>query len=168
MTILTKALDKVIKACEWIVIVLLALSVVDIGVQVFCRYVIGSPLPWTEQVARYMFIWMTMLGLPMLFKRGYTLAFTLIFDAMPNIAQLIIDVLIKLVGMGFSGFYFWHSIEYCVKAGTKLASGIQVPLNVVYTSLPVGAGLMFLVLFDQMICDFIRTARSKKELKGEN
>lgn len=161
MTVLSKGVKGIIRACEWIVLIFLAISVVVIGIQVFFRYVLGHPLPWTEQVARYLFIWMTMLGLPMLFYRGYTLAFTLIFDALPDLPQLIIDTGIKLISLAFTAFYFWHSLQYCIEAGSKLAPGLEIPMNVVYIAQPVGGFILGLVLIDQLVNHFISFAKER-------
>jgi TRAP-type C4-dicarboxylate transport system permease small subunit len=48
---------------ERVLIVLLILNiVVNIGVQVFSRYVMNQPLIWVEELATYSFIWATFLG----------------------------------------------------------------------------------------------------------
>ena len=163
MNFFSRTVDRIMKICEWIVLIFLAISVLDIGLQVFCRKVLGSPLAWTEQVARYLFIWMTMLGLPILFKRGYTLAFTLLFDSLPSKMQVAVDAFIKVAGIIFSIYYFRSGIQYCLAAGSRLAPGIQVPLNVVYVAQPVGAALLFLVLLSQLIGDLSTAFKSEHQ-----
>ena len=165
MTVFSKIVDRIMKVCEWIVLIFLAISVLDIGLQVFCRKVLGSPLAWTEQVARYLFIWMTMLGLPILFKRGFTLAFTLIFDSLPAKVRVAADIFIKAAGLAFSVYYFRSGVQYCIAAGSRLAPGIQIPLNVVYSAQPVGAALLFLVLLSQISEDLAGALRSGREAR---
>ena len=51
----SKLLDKIIWVLEKIVMVLLGVAIVIIACQVFCRYVLESPLWWSEQTARCLF-----------------------------------------------------------------------------------------------------------------
>lgn len=165
MTILSKVVKMIIRASEWILIGLLAMSIVIIGLQVFFRYVIVSPIPWTEQLARYMFIWMTMLCLPVLFYRGQTMAFTLIFDAMPRILQTIIDTVIIVIALTFVCYYSWHSLQYCIETGDRLAAGLRIPINLVYAAQPVGGFILSLVLLDQgvnKLIEFIKRCRGRE------
>ena len=62
---------------EWICMAFLAVAVAIIAVQVFWRYVLGSPLAWTEEVSRYIFIWIVMLGIPIMFNRDIAICFDL-------------------------------------------------------------------------------------------
>ena len=165
MTILSKVVKMIIRASEWILIGLLAMSIVIIGLQVFFRYVIASTIPWTEQLARYMFIWMTMLCLPVLFYRGQTMAFTLIFDAMPRILQTIIDTVIIVIALTFVCYYSWHSLQYCIETGDRLAAGLRIPINLVYAAQPVGGFILSLVLLDQgvnKLIEFIKRCRGRE------
>ena len=53
------------KAINWIdeyleevlLVAALAAMAVIMGVQVFCRYVLGASLSWSEELTRYIFIW---------------------------------------------------------------------------------------------------------------
>ena len=60
------ALDKVCSMVNRIyggaALLLLAVLTGAMAVQVFTRYVLGSSLSGTEELGRYCFIWMTMLG----------------------------------------------------------------------------------------------------------
>ncbi len=47
-----------------ICIVLLSTLTVVLAIQVFFRYVMGASLSWSEELARYMFVWLVYLGIP--------------------------------------------------------------------------------------------------------
>ena len=42
---------------EVLLVAALAAMAVIMGVQVFCRYVLGASLSWSEELTRYIFIW---------------------------------------------------------------------------------------------------------------
>ncbi len=50
------------KIINWIVIFCVIGMVVVIFSQVICRYIFKSPLSWSEELARYLFVWITFLG----------------------------------------------------------------------------------------------------------
>jgi TRAP-type C4-dicarboxylate transport system permease small subunit len=93
---LTAALDRC--AC-WVSIGLLAVIFVVMVLQVSCRYVLGSPLVWSEEVARYLYIWVCFLGAPIALRRGNHIAITLFVDWLP--AKLTRGIAI-----------FWHVVAF--------------------------------------------------------
>ena len=44
-------------------VVLMSTMTVLLAVQVFMRYVMGASLSWSEEIARYLFIWLIYLGI---------------------------------------------------------------------------------------------------------
>ena len=54
-----RALDSAIYA---LITVLYAVIVIAMFAQVFFRYALGAPLSWSEEISRYMFVWLVYLG----------------------------------------------------------------------------------------------------------
>ena len=59
MTKLKEIIDKVL---AWIVIVVMAVLVIDVLWQVFTRFILRDPSSFTEELARYLMIWVGLLG----------------------------------------------------------------------------------------------------------
>ena len=57
-----KPLSLALRVIEWLAALLTAGMVAVIFVQVSNRYIFNSPIAWTEEVARLMFIWLSFLG----------------------------------------------------------------------------------------------------------
>ena len=157
-----KAVDKLMKFVEAIMIILLSTAVLVIIAQIFWRYVLGAPLGWTEQVARSEFIWLVMLGIPAMFNRKITMSFDIILSKIKGIANSIVRIFLTLIGMGFGVFYFIASLQLCINTGSRLVPGLPLPYNALYTAQPVGAALMFIV-FAKQLFEIIQTMR-----KGED
>ena len=47
---------------EYLLVFLMVVEVVVVFAQVVTRYVFHSPLAWSEELARYMFIWLVWIG----------------------------------------------------------------------------------------------------------
>lgn len=72
------------KINEAAVIIVLALLSIFVVAQVVCRYALGAPLTWSEELARYMQIWMVMLGSAVMMRKGGHLAIDLVTASLPE------------------------------------------------------------------------------------
>ena len=76
--------DIVLKIGRWISIVAIALMVFAILIQVFFRYALNNALPWPDEAARFMMLWMTGFMAPMAYRRGGFVAIDMLIEAMPE------------------------------------------------------------------------------------
>jgi len=138
---LTAALDRC--AC-WVCIGLLAAIFVVMVLQVSCRYVLGSPLVWSEELARYLYIWVCFLGAPIALRRGNHIAITLFVDWLP--ARLTRGIAV-----------FWHVAAFLflvelaiqgailtVRSHSLIAITVPIPWSLIYVVVPIAAILMIL------------------------
>ena len=58
----------------------MAALIVVVGANVVCRYVLGIPLSWAEEAARYMMIYMAYLAAPLALRAGGHIRITVITD----------------------------------------------------------------------------------------
>lgn len=92
-----KALDVLEKIVEFIMVMLVLGFTILIFVQVVSRYVFNNTITWSEQAGRYLFIWLVFLGLPILYRHGEHVGFTMVVEKLPKKVQ---DV-IGMYGKGF-------------------------------------------------------------------
>ena len=59
---LTSLNDKIIKWVNVIIVLAMILLVVCISLQITNRFVFKIPMPWTEEFAKYFFVWLAMFG----------------------------------------------------------------------------------------------------------
>jgi TRAP-type C4-dicarboxylate transport system permease small subunit len=148
---LVKPLDFVIKVIGYLLRILLIAAVFFIFVQVVCRYALNAPLTWTEQISRFVFIWMMMLGIPVLFHRKAFMAFDLLLQAIPGKAQVVASILIKVAVCIFAVFWFRGALELCIGTANKLTSGIRINYYWLYGAQIVSSALIFWVMLTQVV-----------------
>lgn len=75
----------------------LAMMVVIILAQVFFRYVLGNALPWSDEAARFMMLWMTGMLAPIAYRRGGFVAIDLLQRWLrPRIAAMLALALLSV------------------------------------------------------------------------
>ena len=148
----------------WIAI---GLMVVIILIQVYFRYVLNSALPWPDEAARFLMLWMTGFIAPSAYRWGGFVSIEMLFRMLPSrmvkivtLMLLMISLLVLVVGLQFglkhveSGWLFSSS---SLKWPLHLIGmeAIRVKLAWMYMSLPVGLAIMTLVNVELIIKNFL-------------
>jgi TRAP-type C4-dicarboxylate transport system permease small subunit len=148
----------VLAAGRGIGVVCIALMLLIMLVQVFCRYVLGSALAWPDEAARFMMLWMTGLMAPTAFRRGGFVGIDMMLRMLPGrlvafltLVFLCLSALVLWVGAnigwaevtGFSGRFDTVSLK--VPASFDLSEWRKVPRAWMTASLAVGVTLLLAV-----------------------
>lgn len=124
---LNNAVLRVGRTLAWIA---LAFMVVVILLQVFFRYVLNNALPWPDEAARFLMLWMTGLIAPLAYRHGGFVAIDMVPQAMPPavgrfllLALLVLSlaVLVFAIGFGWS-----HTTGF---GGNFDSSSLKLPLD---------------------------------------
>lgn len=111
-----------------------------IFVQVVSRYVFGDAVTWTEELARYIFIWLIFLSMSVGFKENRHIGIDIIVDRCSPIVQKIIRQIVFIlvfflaVGLAYEGFLLIQQMQ----GFGQTSANLQIPMWFVYLSLPVG------------------------------
>jgi len=155
---------KLGRQLAWIAI---GLMVVIILIQVYFRYVLNSALPWPDEAARFLMLWMTGFIAPSAYRWGGFVSIEMLFRMLPSrmvkivtLMLLMISLLVLVVGLQFglkhveSGWLFSSS---SLKWPLHLIGmeAIRVKLAWMYMSLPVGLAIMTLVNVELIIKNFL-------------
>lgn len=142
-----KIIDTICSALRNISGLLLLAIIICVSIQVICRSILRLPTPWTEEVARYLLIWMTFLGSPVALRKGEHLMVDLLYSKYPARGRQWVHLLSGCSVAAFCSYLLYFGIKLCndprVQRFTSPSAGI--PRVWVYTALPVGAMLMLLV-----------------------
>lgn len=127
--------------------VLMGVLVLDVLWQVASRYILNSPSSYTDEIARYLMIWVALLGAAFITgKRGH-LAIDLLSPQLRPQSQrylaLLIDSLIMLFGLlvmvvgGIRLVYVTLKLE-------QISPALQMPLGYVYVVIPLSGALIII------------------------
>ncbi len=144
MKTLQKISDTINKIVSYVGMVIFIVLIIACVAQVFFRFVLNHSLSWTEELARFMFIWMHLLGASLLIQgRGHATV-TVILDLLHGTVRKIVDVLIELV-IFFDGtvmLYAGTVLSWSSRANKSTA--LSVPMWMINSSVAVG-GLLLMI-----------------------
>jgi len=146
--------------------VLLALMVIAITAvtfaQVFTRYVTEDPLIWTEEVARYLFVWITLIGAAAAVRLNQHFGLDLLRRHFPLLKKPLGLATMLAVG-GFFALLLWTGIGETRQATMQMSPALQVGMQWAYLALPVGAALAVY----HVIAHWARSGIAAHPLDGE-
>ena len=114
-----------------------------LGLQIVCRFIFNNSLTWSEELARFMFIWSTFLSIAFCLKEGISLKIDTLVSVFPQKVQSIMWLIGDIAMFAFFIYMVpsaWEFAYASVRNGqTSAACGI--PMYFVQGSLVVGFAL---------------------------
>lgn len=121
---------------------LMGTMVIVVAMQIFARYVLGDSLSWTDEMARFLMVWITFLFAGISFRRGEMIAVEILSQKLPKLARLFLMIAGALASILLFGLLAWFGYSYAEWNMIQVSSALQLPLYYVYLAVPVGCGLM--------------------------
>ena len=127
---------------ETAVCVLLLAMTVTVFSQVIARYVFQAPLSWSEELARFLLMWLSMLSAAYAFKTKSHFALTFVVQKLPESAQRIMTFCVHSVVIVFFAVLLYFSIIYVHGVDGHTAPALQISMQIPYASIVVGCALI--------------------------
>lgn len=128
---------------------LLLLDLVLLIYGVFARYLLGSSPIWMDELARYLIIGAVMLALGAVWMEGGHMRVNLLEQRLPPRLAQALRLYQWLLALAFFAFAAWVSTRYALNAGRFRSLGLGVSRTWPLLSLPLGFGLLTLMLLLQ-------------------
>ena len=142
LVLLKKIIDKVL---SWVLIVLMAVITINVLWQVFSRFILQNPSSFTEELARYMLIWIGILGAAYVAGQKLHLAIDLLSTKLQGKSKSFLEIFIQLSIFIFSFFVMVVGgvrLVYITLELNQISAALQIPLGYVYLVLPISGALM--------------------------
>jgi len=144
------ALAPLAQAIERAIDVLLGIGigvmVVALVWQVIGRYVFGHAPGWSEELARYLMLWITMLGSAAALRGGGHLSVTSLVDVLGPRALAVVLALRDAVMVAACGLLAWQGLLFAQLNGVQESAAMEIPMSLPYAALPVGAALIVVMV----------------------
>ena len=145
-----KILDEYLE--ESLVVVMMLCMTVLIVMQIFMRYVVGASLTWSEELARYFFIWATYIGVTYGVKKNAHICVEAVTSNLPEKLRVIVYVLAQVIFLVFAIFVSVEGFVLSMKIFSfgQTSSSLGMPMGFIYLAPTVGFALVFLRLLQNI------------------
>lgn len=137
---------------EKILVIIMSMMVINVLWQVFSRYVLANPSSFTDELARYLMIWVGVLGAAYVAGKGNHVAITYFSEKLspPNLKRVktfinLIILTFAILGMLIGGV----RLVYITLVLEQLSPSLKIPLGLVYSVIPIsGVLIIFYKILD--------------------
>ncbi len=137
---------KIDRGLEAILAFLMGFMILNVLWQVFSRYVLGEPSSFTEELARYLLIWIGLLGAAYASGKGLHLAMNLFHDKLRDKSKLRLEIILEVLIIIFAFFFLIIGgirLVYLTFYLGQISAALEMPLGIVYLIIPV-SGIFFI------------------------
>lgn len=157
----SRILTALLGVAKLSVIAISVLMIVVTLAQVIFRYVIAAPLPWSEELARYCFVWIVFLGGAIGLSRGIHLGVDLFVNLLPERFRVGVEILSNVLISCFAASVTFASYPVISMNMMQHSPALGVKMSLIYIAIPISMGLIFLICLERAIA--IVRGRSEQE-----
>ena len=110
--------------------------------QVIARYIFEAPLSWSEELARFILIWLSMLSAAYAFKTKSHFALSILVSKLPDKHQKITCFCINIIVAIFFLIICYYSVIFVHSVNGHIAPALQISMQIPYSSIIVASGLI--------------------------
>ena len=157
-------INKYNKFMSYLGLICLGGFIISVLIQVISRTFLPKTPSWTEELARYLFIYMVAFGASVAVHKKEFVAVDLIIDFLPKIIRKLIELVINIVLLLFVIFVLLKSVlSFAILEYRMVSTAMQVPMQYVYFSMIILFGLLILSFVMEILYQVKEILSSKGE-----
>ncbi|OGB97445.1 MAG: hypothetical protein A3G35_01175 [candidate division NC10 bacterium RIFCSPLOWO2_12_FULL_66_18] len=143
MSGLLRAVDRILDGAT---LALLTALLLVVGAQIFARYVLNHSLFWSEELARYLFIYLVFLGAAIVLRREGHIQVSFFVEKFPPLLRRGVAMLADTLLLAFVGIVLIQSVRLAILVWTVPTAALLIPWTFVYLGILLGMAAMVLVM----------------------
>jgi TRAP-type C4-dicarboxylate transport system permease small subunit len=160
-----KFIDKLEKIQRTFGSIMLVGLLIVVSLQVISRFIIKSPIQWTEEGSRFIFFWVALMGacVSVKTKKHFTISVYEPGNFRNKTIRLAAELIPDIIVLGFCILLTWYGWQYFTSGFTR--RGIEVPLQMswVYAALPVSGVTMALYTVNNILITIGNSRKSGEQ-----
>ena len=140
-----KVRSQIDSVLEKALVFIMSLMVVNVLWQVFSRYLLANPSSFTDELARYLMIWVGVLGAAYVAGKGNHVAITYFSEkfSASNFKRVKLAINLIIMGFAFLGMLIGGlRLVYITLILEQLSPSLKIPLGLVYAVIPLSGTLI--------------------------
>ncbi|MBG9567095.1 TRAP transporter small permease [Brevibacillus agri] len=107
--------------------------------QVFARYILKSPLVWSEELVRYLMIWIVFLGAALALRKGLLISVEIVQQIVPKTARKIMEIITVIVNVILLIILTKYGFGIMENLANQTTGAMDIPVAWTYAAIPVGS-----------------------------
>ncbi len=136
-----------------------AIYLVAIGLQVVYRYLLAWPSPWTEETARYLFVWSAFLAAAVSVGRNDQFFIPVFVEHLPERPRRLLQMLIDVLQLCFAVIMVRYGSIMAERMMMALSPVLPMPQGVAYMVIPIAGVYMAVHLLCRLLVPGLRGER---------
>lgn len=128
----------------------IGLMLIIIFLQVISRYFFGYTTSYSEELSRYLFVWVTFLSLPVVSRQGGHMAVGLLTERFTGERLRRLKIAGCICSLAFLAIMVWQGIRMVQLAVWQTSPAMEIPMSYMYISIPLGCGGMILLVLEEL------------------
>ncbi len=145
MAVINFAEKTIGKTVEVVAATLIAVEVAILLAGVISRYWLHTPLVWSDEVASLLFLWLSVLGAVIAFRRGEHMRMTALVAKLSPQGRTLADTLAIVASLGFLVMQVPAAFRYAHEEAAILTPALEISAAWRASALPVGLALMAVI-----------------------
>jgi len=130
---------------EWTLAgVFLSIMTLSVFLEVLARYVLHVSLSWPEEVARFSFIWCSLVGASIAMERKKLHEIDIVFERLPAIVRPYIALLVNFLVLAILSVLLLFGAELTALVHLQVSPAMEIRMSYVYSAIPFASALMLI------------------------
>ena len=127
---------------EVIVFVLGLSMALVVAAQVFSRYALNHSLFWSEELARYLLVWLTFLGAAVAYRRGVHPGIDIVYAKLPPAAKRLTTAVVGLLSLTLFAVMIVFGVQFAHFVRLQISPALGIPKWIIFAIIPVSGALL--------------------------
>lgn len=155
-----KLVDVYYRLLNWLLVISVAILIIPVSLQIFSRYT--SLIPsyiWTEEMARFFFIWMIMIGSMVAIRDGGHFDVDLWPELAPRsnaLLRIVSSVFVLVMALVF----IWYGIRFVQFGWNQTSELADLPMPFIFAAWPL-AGFTWVVFLGERFLQDLRIVAAR-------
>lgn len=141
---LSRVADGLCRVIELLCNGMLLVMTAVIAMLILSRNFLGFSFSWSEELTRFLLVWLSMLGAAVLLRRDDHIKLELLTDYLTPRLRIVLSLLLRLLVLGFLCILLYESWLVANARAVTHAPALGLSMRIPYLALPAGAALMVL------------------------
>ena len=153
---LSQMLNRVV---EVLLFVMGASMSIMVAAQVFSRYVLNHSIFWSEELSRFLLVWLTFLGAGVAYRLGAHASIDIVYQHLPAWGRKTATIATHLCTLFFAGVMVVYGYKFAYFVRLQISPALFMPKWIPHSVIAIGGGIIAIHALAFLISDL----RKKEE-----